>query len=678
MSGLAVRRDLLERVREVENVLIPMPDGVRLAARLFLPAGEAVTPALLEYLPYRKRDLMRSRDEPMHRYFAAHGYAVVRVDVRGSGDSEGVLLDEYSVQELDDATTVIDWISKQPWCSGVVGMMGISWGGFNALQVAALRPPALKAIITLCASDDRYADDAHYMGGCLLNENMQWGSILMTYSAMPPDPVIVGDCWRDLWRARLEAAVPFPALWMRHPWRDAYWRRGSVCEDYAAIGCPVYVIGGWADGYTNAVGRLLAGLKVPRRGLIGPWAHTFPHRGLPGPAIGFLQEALRWWDHWLLGRDTGIMQEPMLRVWMQSSVPPAPQYEVRPGRWVAEDAWPSPRVVRRRWAMNRRGLAEVPAPGGPMKVSSPQVTGAVSGEWCAFGAPGEMPLDQRPDDGRSLVFDSDPLAEALQILGAATVELDLASTVPVAVVAVRLNEVSAGGASTRVTYGLLQLTHRNGHTEPSPLVAGRRCQVVVRLNDIAHEFSPGNRIRVAVSTAYWPIAWPPPEAPMLTIWPGTTHLTLPIRPADPADERSVEFEAPEEAPGIQHAPLRPLPFHRSVARDLVTNEVTYTLRSDGGEFDDHSLARLDEIDLTLGYSLVRRHRIRVNDPLSARTTIDQQVEMRRAGWEVRIETATALAAERAHLRFTGALRAHEDGRQVFQREWDERIPRTLF
>ncbi len=313
MSGeVSVRPELLERIREVENVFIPMADGVRLAARLFLPADGKPCPVILEYLPYRKRDFMRARDEPMHRYFAAHGYAVARVDVRGTGDSDGFMTDEYSDQELQDGVAAIDWLARQPWCDGAVGMMGISWGGFNALQIAALRPPALKAIITLCASDDRYADDAHYMGGCLLNENMQWGSILTTYNAMPPDPVIVGDRWRDMWTTRLEAAVAFPELWTRHSARDAQWQRGSVCEDLSAIGCPVYAVGGWADGYSNAVGRLLAGLTVPRKGLIGPWAHTFPHHGYPGPKIGFLQEALRWWDQWLRGRETGIVAEPML------------------------------------------------------------------------------------------------------------------------------------------------------------------------------------------------------------------------------------------------------------------------------------------------------------------------------------------------------------------------------
>ncbi|HEY5738795.1 MAG TPA: CocE/NonD family hydrolase, partial [Gammaproteobacteria bacterium] len=306
------RRSFPRPIEEIENLYIPLADGTRLAARLWLPtdARRDPVPAILEYIPYRKRDFMRLRDEPIHRYYAGHGYAAIRVDLRGSGDSEGLLEDEYLPREQLDALEVIDWLAAQPWCDGKVGMTGISWGGFNALQVAAHRPPALRAIITLCASDDRYADDAHFMGGCLLNENQIWGTAFFANNALPPDPALAGDRWREMWLRRLEANRPFPALWLRHQRRDDYWKQGSVCEDFSRIGCAVYAVGGWADGYSNAVPRLLAGLECPRKGLIGPWAHTFPHNGIPGPAIGYLQEALRWWDHWLKGSDDGIMDEP--------------------------------------------------------------------------------------------------------------------------------------------------------------------------------------------------------------------------------------------------------------------------------------------------------------------------------------------------------------------------------
>ena len=302
---MKIRTSFPHQIREIENCWIPMPDGCRLAARIWLPcdADSHPVPAIIEYIPYRKRDRTRWRDEPMHRYFAGHGYAAIRIDLRGAGESDGVLCDEYLEQEQDDGVAAIAWIASQPWCSGAVGMMGKSWGGFNALQIAARRPPALQAIITVCSTDDRYADDAHYMGGCLLNENLMWGSVLLTINAQPPDPALVGDRWRTMWLERLEHSPLYAERWLRHQRRDEYWKHGSVSEDFSLIQCPVYAIGGWADGYSNAVPRLLAGLTVPRKGLVGPWAHVYPHDGVPGPAIGFLQEALRWWDHWLKGMD---------------------------------------------------------------------------------------------------------------------------------------------------------------------------------------------------------------------------------------------------------------------------------------------------------------------------------------------------------------------------------------
>ncbi len=674
-----VRHDLLDQIEEIENVFIPLEDGCNLAARIFLPAAatERPVPAVLEYLPYRKRDFTRERDEPMHRYFAGHGYAAVRVDVRGTGDSDGVLSDEYSIDELKDGVQVIAWIAAQPWCSGAVGMMGISWGGFNALQVAALQPPALKAIITVCSTDDRYRDDAHYMGGCLLNENLQWGAVLMTYAALPPDPEIVGDRWREMWLERLRRLRPFPAGWMRHSSRDDYWRHGSVCEDYDAIRVPVYAIGGWADGYSNAVPRLLENLSCPRKGLVGPWAHQYPHLGRPGPAIGFLQEALRWWDEWLGEGDTGIMDEPMYRVWMQESVPPEPQYDERPGRWVAESRWPSPRIEMRRWCLNPGRLDAEPSPTVRLTVSSPQVTGMTSGDWCAFGSDGEMPIDQRQDDGRSLVFDSEPLAEPLEILGAPQVELQLESDRNVAMVAVRLNDVAPDGASTRVTYGLLNLTHRVNHRTPKLLEPGKRYTVRVQLNDVAHAFAAHHRLRIAVSTSYWPIAWPSPEPVTIKLSSGESVLTLPVRPRDPDDTRLRAFEEPEVAPGSRHKPIRPLPLKRVIERDLPRNEVVYTLSSDGGEFGGHSVARLEAIDMELSYHLKRSHRISETDPLTAMSEVVQCVQLARGAWSARVDSRVRLSADGARFRFQAEVDAAEGEESVSARRWDVEIPRGL-
>ncbi len=664
-------------VRQIENLWIPLAGGCRLAARVWLPedAGKHPVPAILEYLPYRKRDFTRARDEPMHHYFAGHGYAAVRVDLRGSGDSDGLLTDEYTEQELDDACEVIAWIASRPWCTGRVGMMGISWGGFNSLQVAARRPPALGAILTLCSTDDRYADDAHYMGGCLLNENLTWGSVLLTFNAYPPDPEIVGPRWREMWLARLDTAPLFPEIWMRHPSRDRYWRHGSVCEDYGAIACPVYAVGGWADGYSNAVPRLLAGLSVPRKGLIGPWSHAFPHDAVPGPSIGFLQEALRWWDHWLKGEETGIMDEPMLRVWMQESVPPRGYYAERPGRWVAEAAWPSPRLRPLRLALNPGRLEARAREEAELILCSPQTTGRAGGDWCAFGAEGEMPTGQRGDDGRSLVFDSAPLGERLEILGASEVALEVAADCPEAMIAVRLNDVAPDGASTRVTYGLLDLTHRDGHEHPRPLEPGARYRVRVRLNDAAHAFPRGNVLRIAVSTSYWPMAWPSPAPVTLSLFTGGSALELPVRPPDPADEALAPFLPPEQAPTLSHTTLRPARFRRTIEHDLAREETEQVIWSDGGEFSGAALARVEPIDLEVGTQVERRYRIAEHDPLTARAEVRHTTLLRRGDWQVRVETATELTADRKAFRLRAELRAFEGEDCVFSRAWDREIRR---
>ncbi|MDX1498729.1 MAG: CocE/NonD family hydrolase [Woeseiaceae bacterium] len=664
-------------VEDIENVWIPLADGCRLAARIWRPesAHEVPVPALLEYLPYRKRDFMRFRDEPMHRYFAQHGYASVRVDLRGSGDSDGLLTDEYTAQEHADGVEVIAWLAAQPWCSGAVGMFGISWGGFNSLQVAAQRPPALKAIMALCAADDRYTDDAHYMGGCLLTENLQWGSIFMMNQALPPDPELVGDSWRESWRRRLENLPVFPALWLEHPWRDDYWKAGSVRDHIERIEIPVYAIGGWADAYSNAVPRLVATLKSPCKGLIGPWAHAFPHLGVPGPAIGFLQEALRWWDRWLKGVANGIENEPALRVWMQEAVKPEPQYETMPGRWVAESAWPSPGIATQTFYLGPDGCRTEPGEPEERIVASPQTCGIRGGEWCAFGSDGEMPREQRPDDGVSLTWDSRRLRERLEILGAPVLRLTIVSDQPTANLIVRLCDVAPDGTSLRVTYGVLNLCHRDGHSAPEALEPRRRYDISLQLNDIAHAFPAGHRIRVAVSTAYWPIVWPSTTNCCLRVLSEGSRLELPVRAPSDSDAMLRAFDAPAMAAQPPIKRVRHHQFSRRLAVDLTTNRFHYELN--GSEFDDASLVWFEDIDLKVGYTLDKCFEIAEDDPLSAMETIEQRATLTRGDWRVTVRMSLTQTADAEHFHLQGRLEADEGDVSFLARDIDLSVPRRL-
>jgi uncharacterized protein len=666
------------RIRVEEHVWITLRDGCRLGARLWLPEGaeREPVPAILEYIPYRKRDGTRARDEPMHGYFAELGYAAVRVDMRGSGESDGYLADEYLKQEQDDALEVIAWIAVQPWCTGAVGMMGKSWGGFNALQVAARRPPALKAIITVCSTDNRYSDDVHYMGGCVLNDNLWWGSIMLAYQARPPDPEIVGSSWRERWLERIRTLPFFPALWLAHQRYDAYWKHGSVCEDFSAIECPVLAVGGWADAYTNAVPRLLEGLKVPRLGIIGPWAHIYPQDGVPGPTIGFLQEAVRWWEQWLKGRDSGIMREPMLRAYIEDHVEPEGTRTAMPGRWVGEARYPSPNIKPRLFYLRAdRSLGERPDVLTELRIRSPQSHGKASGEWMGAGVPGEHPTDQRLDDGGALVFETPALDQDIVILGAPVLRLQVAADVPVAQLVARLSDVAPDGRATRVSYQVLNLTHRNGDEHPEPLQPGQFYTIAVKLNDCGHRFAPGHRIRLSIGTAYWPIIWPAPYPAMLTVRTGDSVLELPVRlRAEVSPEAA--FDPPA---GGRPAPMTQIgkgSFRRYSQQDHVTGETTYVTEGVGGLFGE-GILRFDEIGTELSQSLKRELTIRDDDPLSARYVITESYDMGREGWRISIRTRTEMRSDKENFYLTGTLTASENGKGVAERNWSEVIRRDL-
>jgi putative CocE/NonD family hydrolase len=658
-------------IREVEHFWVPMPDGTRLAAKMWLPidAEDEPVPAILEFLPYRKREGTRHRDRVNHPPVAEAGYACIRVDIRGTGDSEGVYHDEYTPQEQQDGCDIIAWLAEQSWCNGAVGIIGISWGGFNGLQIAAHRPPALKAIVSIGSTDDRYATDVHYYGGCLIKDNIDWGAVMFGYNGLPPDPELVGENWRAMWQARLEANVPWTLEWLRHQRRDDYWRQGSVCEDFSKIACAVYAVSGWGDNYNEAVPRLVAGLDAPVIGLSGPWCHQYPNRGYPGPAIGFLQETVRWWDHWLKGIDTGIMQEPAWRAWVQESVPPATSYDERPGHWVGEPSWPSPLTDWKRWFMNPGRLDREAGAPIPLAVKSLQTTGLTQAQLCHHGEPGCFSSDQREDDAGSLVFLSDPLDEALQILGAPIVQLTLSSDRPTAFVAVRLNDVAPDGASTRVHHGVLNLTRPTDRSVTQPLITGKPITVRVEIDDIGHVFAAGHRIAVSVSSTYWPLIWPSPEPVTLTLTAGECHLELPVRPVQAADTELRAFEEPVNGPGDVMTTQREADIKRFITRDPATGLVT-----EHTQFDD-GLTLHDEIGIIEGALGNSWHSVREGDPLSADSRTERVDTWKKDGLEIEIHTSQRLTADKTDFFFEAHLEAFENGKSVFVREWKETVPR---
>jgi putative CocE/NonD family hydrolase len=671
---------------------------------VWLPADAEAhpVPAILEYLPYRKDDGTARRDALHHPYFAAHGYAGVRVDMRGSGDSEGILLDEYLPREQDDALEIMSWISAQPWCNGSIGMIGISWGGFNGLQVAARRPPQLKAVISLCSTDDRYADDVHFIGGCLMDRNVGWANTMLGYNARPPDPMLAGERWRELWLDRLERTPSYAHDWLAHQHYDAFWKHASIRENFDDVTCPVYLVGGWADGYPNAIPRMLAGLSSPRKALIGPWGHQYPHIGVPGPAIGFLQECLRWWDYWLKGIDTGIMREPMLRAWMQESVEPRSFQQQRPGRWVAEPSWPSPHITEQRYLLSGSGTLDLitsptrhslradapPAPrleaAASLRADAPpraeqrldirgvQYAGFASGSRTAFGRPGDFPPDQRAEDGLSLTFTSAPLSERLEILGYPMLTLALSADRPLALVAARLCDVAPDGASTLMSRGLLNLTHRDSREQPSALVPGERYSVQIQLNVVGYAIPAGHRLRVALSPTYWPMAWPSPEPVTLSVFCGSeSFLELPARPPRGDDADLAAFGPPQTAPPLDVEVLRPSAGSRSTSHDAIAGVFEQTILSDDGSW------RQRANNLEYESTGASRFRIVDGDPLSARLRCERSFRVGRGDWQTRVEVGSELTSDTRTFHLVSTCDVFEGEARIFSRTWTDDIPRNL-
>ncbi|MDH6232108.1 putative CocE/NonD family hydrolase [Mesorhizobium soli] len=653
----------------LENEWIELKDGRRLAARIWLPdvSEEKPVPAILEYLPYRKRDGTAARDATTYPVFAQHGYAGVRVDIAGNGESEGLLTDEYTEDELATGEEVVAWIAAQPWCSGAVGIIGISWGGFNGLQIAMRRPAALKAVVSVCTTSDRYADDIHYMGGCLLNDNMTWAQQMLAYSSRPPDPALVGEGWRDIWVERLKNLPNLAANWMSHQRRDAFWKHGSLCEDWQSITAPVLCIGGWADAYRNTAAAIAEKLEAPAKALMGPWDHKYPHIARVLPKADFHGEVLHWFDRWLKGEENGAENLPDYRVFVQDFQAPMVEFGERSGRWVAEQSWPSPNVAMQAFHLGTGTLGAQSE--GEVVVSTPQDLGKASGNFCAgMRMANELPGDQRTDDALSVCFDSGPLEADVEIIGAPMIELDVVSDKPAAFLVGRLCEVAPDGTSILVSYRPFNLAHRISHEHPEALEPGERYRVRFPLNQCAHRFSKGSSIRLALSTSYWPMVWPSPEAAKVTVELRDSTLLLPVRKnAQPEDSTA----APEPARSYPVLAVEKL----TDAHDSTERGVDADGRSFFETFDDFGWNSDLETGLATHSNVRQRFSVKPDDPLTAEAFAEWTMDLKRDGWEIRTNSHHRMTCDATHFHIEAGISTFENGKPVYEHYWNQKIPR---
>lgn len=642
------------------NVFIPLPNGMRLAARIWKPedVDHHPAPAVLEFLPYRRRDMTAPRDELTYPQFAAQGIAGVRVDMRGTGESDGLFDDEYSEQELSDAEAVIAWIADQPWCNGHVGMMGISWGGFNALQVAARRPPALGAVISIASTVDRYGDDIHFKGGTMLSSNLYWANQMLCYNARVPDSAVRSD-WRTLWHYRLENTAPVVEPWFTHQRRDDYWAHGSICEDFAAVQVPSWVIAGWADGYRNTPWKARAGMGDRCQMMIGPWIHKYPHFAKPGPQFDFIDEACAFW-HRHLGTDRGAVQSAASRLYLLEAVDPTADRTQDPGQWIAIDDG-SPSVTQ--LYLSAAGLTPVSPPDAPqVTVCSPLVSALAGGEYFCGSIDEGMSGEQSADDALGYALETAVLEEPMELIGMATLRISVAIDAPQGHLIARLVDVHPDGTSSLITRAFLNLSHRNGPQMPEPMTVGQFESVEMVFDAAAYRVRAGHRLRLVLTTEYFPFILPSPTRVSAVIALGATAmLSVPCYAYDPIDVPQGAHRLPQYEVKAQGHTRRDVHREGDLTRVSLSTDTGHLVHPEHGiEWRDTRCSTWSANG---------------DDPLSIVGEEENHDWHWRDGVEVHVIATARLTTDGVRWNIETSLTAFEDRAQIFGQTWRYAISR---
>jgi uncharacterized protein len=689
--GVELRRD----------VRVPARDGIELSVNLFVPlAGPHRVPVILSTDPYRKDDWSAGWDLSLASYLAGRGYAYCRLDVRGTGSSGGTAMDEYTEAETLDGHDTVEWLAAQPWCTGRVGMWGLSYGGFTSIQVAATRPPSLKAIVAVQATDDRYTDDVHYVGGAMtVSELSQYAVSQVAMNALPAMPSAWGADWRERWRQRLEATPVWLFEWARQQRDGPYWRRGSLAPDYGRIQAAVLSLAGWMDEYVDAALRMQARCDnaAGRRTIVGPWVHGLPHHAYPAPNIDWLAETVRWFDRWLKDEPNGADADPPLAWFHREPTTPERFPKRLNGTWQAADAWPLAAerrlVLRLEGAGNptrgdlpaeaQSGSTVGPRPGrlvdGPaveaVNTFAHQPTAGVRGGSLCWGAghpPNGLAADLRLEAGSGPAYVGEPLSEAIDILGVPEVVVHVSATQPVAHLVARLGCVLPDGAIEQVSEGILNLTHRESHARPSPLEPGRPYEVRVPLRAAGYRFPPGHRIYLGLASAHWPVIWPSPGAGELAIQQGPaapSRLELPLAPAgtELAPEPALAAEPPAltEVGSETSEPTRweAIEDPATGAVTIRTHEASTSVLPDGRS------------TLYVGETLAMSASAREPGHGSFENACEYRLD--KDGHRIVVLADGTTVASATDFDMAVGLRVRLDGEPFFDRSWHEVIPRDL-
>jgi hypothetical protein len=658
------------QIKVIANLRVRMRDGVELAAKLVRPDAEGRFPAIMGYTPYRR--LMEIKDSPVEReyshgsdgasYFAQRGYAVLEFDVRGTGNSGGSTQEMYADAERQDGYDMVEWIAAQAWCNGNVGMWGASYGGVDTWQVAAQHPPHLKAVIVRSGTENTYLDWL-YPGGVPRTLFIGNYAPRMTASNFaPPDLELAGGKWAEIWEEHLQKNEPWSIGFIKHQLDGPYWRARSVRPDYDRIQCPVFVIEGWADWYQTAELRGYSHLKVPKRALIGPWAHYWPENAFPGPRIDGRLEYLKWFDYWLKGVDTGVMKEPPVTLFVRQYKAPEPMYMEDAGFWRHENEWPLKRTEYTPLYLHPEGRLHR-TPYGETKderdtYSYNPAVGVMSGILGRGNvAPWAMPLDQRLDEAYSLTYTSPPIEKDLEATGDPSADLFISSSADIAYFHVRLCDVAPDGVSKLVSDGGLSATHRASHTRPELLNPGEVYELRIPMKSMAYVFPAGHRIRVDISSADFQNAWPVSKAALNAIHRSRGHSSRVILPV-----------APEQEPKLPKPDLKPSPNALPKRENIQKPEYTVT----------YDLVRQTVMVRTsTGASGSATFTVSAKNPAEAVMTATQDFLVSKPDMQVKVEAQCVTSSDTNSFRHLVEVEVTVNGKRHFSKSWSVQAPREL-
>jgi putative CocE/NonD family hydrolase len=667
--GLDVRTD----------VRVPARDGIELSVNLFLPLGAAApVPAILNIDPYRKDDWSAGWDLSLASYLAAHGYAYARLDVRGTGSSGGVALDEYTAAETQDGHDMVEWLAAQRWCTGAIGMWGLSYGGFTSIQVAATRPPHLRAIVPIQATDDRYTDDVHYVGGAMgASELAQYAASQVAMNALPALSSASADAWTEpwlaRWRERLETTPVWLFEWSRRQRDGPYWRQGSLAPDYGRIEAAILHLTGWMDSYVDAAVRMQGRCvnAAGARTIVGPWVHGLPDHAYPGPNIDWLREMVRWFDRWLKDERNGADEDPALTWFHRDPTPPERFPKRLEGKWRAVAAWPLAAPNAHVFYLGSGELANVAATAALDRFVHQPTAGMRGGSlcWGAGHPPNGLASDLRLEAPGGPTYVSAPLTEPLDVLGVPVAVLHLASSRPVATIVARLGCVAPDGSIEQVSEGILNLTHRDSHAEPTPLEPGRTYDVEVPLRVAGYRFPAGYRVYLGLASSHWPVVWPSPGAGELAIHRGgatPSRLVLPMPPPEAASATPPLFDDPVALPEVGSETAEPPTWAFTENDDearVSTHEAATTVLPDGAS----TLYVGETLDLVAWKRAPGTGRFE--------NTCDYRLD--RDGHRIDVVADGTTIATESAFDMAVRLRVDLDGDVFFERDWRETIERDL-